>query len=275
MSKKKSNLIIASLFSGLFLLFYVILNIKNYINMSEIAFFDVGQGDSSLIKLPNNKLILIDGGPDNLVVNRIGRYLPYYQRKIDYVVLSHYHDDHIVGLIEIINRYDIGTLVYMGGSKKSKFMDILLDKAKQKNIQITPLINSMKINYQENCSINLLNPLSLKVKVDDNNSIVVKVSCGKMQAVFMGDSNISVEKALLNGNINWKTNIFKASHHGSKTANSEEFLKAMNPNLVVIPVGQDNRFNHPSPEVIDRLNGLNIEYKRTDELGNIVISSTN
>lgn len=272
MSKKKYRIILVSLILFI-LLFYLILNIKKYSRKQELVFFDVGQGDSSLIKLPNNKLILIDGGPDKLVLNRIGRYLPYHERKIDLIILSHYHDDHIMGLIEILNRYDVETLLYMSGSKKSQLLEILLDKAKQKNVKIIPLVYKMEINYQENCLINLLNPLALKVKADDNNSIIVKVNCGKLQALFTGDSNINVEKALLKTEENWTTNIFKASHHGSKTANSEEFLRALRPKLMVISVGTDNRFNHPSLEVLDRLEGLKIEYKRTDELGDILISN--
>ncbi len=269
---KERKYIFGAVLVILILLFCLILSIKSYTAKVEISFFDIGQGDSSLIKFPNNKIILVDGGPDNLVLNRLGKYLPYYERKIDLVVLSHFHDDHIMGLIEIINRYKVGSLLYMKGSKDSPLLKELLNKAQKNNVKVIALDKKMEINYQNNCVIKLLNPLSLKIKIDDNNSVIMQVNCGLLKAVLTGDSNSEVEKALLNTKENWSTSIFKASHHGSKTANSEEFLKALKPKMIVVSVGVNNRFNHPSPETLELFKKLKINYKRTDINGSIILT---
>lgn len=272
MHKNKFKLLALVFISGLGLLILLMLNIKDYWDKSEIAFFDVGQGDSSLIKLHYNKLILIDGGPDNLVLNRIGRYLPYYQRKIDYVILSHYHDDHIMGLIEILSRYQVGSLIYMEGPKKSYLLEKLISIAKANGTKIVALNNKIELEYSENCNIKVISPLIFNISADDNNSLFVYLNCDGLRAVFNGDSNIKVEKALISSGENLKTDIFKASHHGSKTSNSEEFLSFLKPIYFIISVGIDNRFGHPNSEIIERVEALKIKIIRTDQSGDIILS---
>lgn len=238
-------------------------------NSVEIDFLDVGQGDASLIKLPNNRIILVDGGPDNLVIKRLGESLPFYRRKIDLLVLSHFHDDHLVGLREVIRRYRIGAIIYVEESEQSALGKEFIGKAKSKNIKLIPLKSRAKINYSTNCFIKLLNPESLNVNNDGNNSIVTKIDCGSSQALFSGDNSFDVEKALIETGENWSAKIFKASHHGSKSANSKLFLEAIQPRLVVISVGGENRFGHPSPEIIERLKIMGIKINRTDQGGTI------
>lgn len=264
----KRILRIISLIVSIFLLY--ICGNKLLAGKSEIVFLNVGQGDASLIKL-NNKTILIDGGPDNLVIRELGKYLPFYQRRLDYIILSHYHDDHITGLIEIIKRYQVGEIIYMKGSPSSNLLNTLLSAAKQKKIKVLALENSIKINLAAHCSLGLLNPLILNIKADPNNSLVTKLDCPPLSALFSGDNNFMVEAALLKTGQDWSAKVFKASHHGSKTANSEKFLKAIQPSLVVISVGALNKFGHPSPEILERLKKLKIHIKRTDKDGAVKI----
>ena len=117
---KKALKIIFGFLMIVILLTYIKLFINNFDKeLPEIDFLNIGQGDASLIKLPNNRSILIDGGPDNLVIRRLGETLPFYQRKIDLIILSHPHDDHLLGLIEVIKRYKIGALIYMRQNEAS------------------------------------------------------------------------------------------------------------------------------------------------------------
>jgi len=235
----------------------------------EIDFLDVGQGDASLIKLPNSKTILIDGGPDNIVLKRLGENLPFYQRRIDLIILSHPHDDHIIGLLEIIRRYKVGAIIYVGKEENPELLTLLLATAKSKNISLTDLKDEASINYSPTCSVHLLNPESLKIKEDGNNSIVTKLDCDSFTTLFSGDNSSAVEATLLKTKYNWSAGVFKASHHGSKTANSEAFLRAVKPSVFVVSVGVDNRFGHPNPEVLERVERLKIDIKRTDKMGTI------
>lgn len=243
----------------------------------KVVFLDVGQGDASLLKLPNRKVILIDGGPNNLVLKRLGENLPFYQRRLDLVILSHFHEDHIAGLIEIMERYRVIMLVYKEAESQTKDManakllSLLLQKAENNKTKIVVLKNIATLNYSRDCFLKLLNPLSLKVKANDNNSLIAKLVCHNLTFLFSGDNELAVEEALLKSNYDLSAQVFKASHHGSKTSNSLEFLRKINPKLIVISSGYDNKFNHPSQEVLKTIKDLGIKVKRTDEDSSIVI----
>lgn len=269
MLKKKKWFVSLIIVVIIFLLFLSMFFINSSEKRVEIDFLDVGQGDASLIKLPNNKIILIDGGPDNIVLKRLGENLPFYQRRIDLIILSHPHDDHIIGLLEIIRRYKVGAIIYVGEEENPELLTLLISTAKSKNISLTDLRDEANINYSPACSLHLLNSESLKIKKDDNNSIATKLDCDLMTALFSGDNNSTVETALLKTKYDWSAGVFKASHHGSKTANSEVFLRAVKPSVFVVSVGVDNRFGHPNSEVLERAERLKIDIKRTDKMGTI------
>lgn len=229
----------------------------------KTVFFDVGQGDASLIKIPGGKTILIDAGPDNLVLNRLGEYLPFYRRTLDLIIISHWHDDHIIGLQEIIERYHVKSLIYMEGAEQSELARDILDKAVRRGVRIIPVNGEIKLNYN-GCSLDILSALSLGVKENSNNSLITLLDCRGLKFLFSGDNESIVEKKLLASGRNYQVDIFKASHHGSKTANTREFLETIKPKLVVISVGKDNRFNHPAPEVVENMGVLGLKIKRTD-----------
>ncbi len=237
----------------------------------EVDFLDVGQGDSALIKLPNHQVILIDGGPDNLVLWRLGELLPFYQRRIDLIISSHYHDDHATGLAEVINRYKVREIIYQADSTSSPIFDTFLNLAQIQKIAILPLKNAVKVNFSTDCFLNLWPSASLGVSADPNNSILAKLNCGQKKFLFSGDNSLKVEKALLKSGIDLNADVFKASHHGSNSANSEAFLLAIKPQLVAISVGVSNKFGHPAAMVLERLKSLNIKIRRTDQGGTIKI----
>lgn len=236
-----------------------------------LNFFDVGQGDASLLKTPDGKFILIDGGPDNHILRRLGDYLPFYHRRIDYVILSHYHADHVVGLVEVIKRYNVKNFIYNPNQTDSPALRELLLEAQRRSIKIWPLADSATIFFNDDCHLGLLSPAHLPIKDDNNNSLVARFDCAGYRALLSGDNSAVVEKVLLEAGWDVSADIFKASHHGSKTANSAEFLRAVGPRLVIISVGTDNRFGHPSQEIIDRLQNLDIDFMRTDYSGTIQI----
>ncbi|MFA5184441.1 MAG: MBL fold metallo-hydrolase [Patescibacteria group bacterium] len=249
------------------------LHIYNEPQYLEIDFLDVGQGDASLIKTPGGQVILIDGGPDNRILRRLGESLPFYERRIDYVVLSHYHEDHLTGLIEILKRYKVKNLIYSIDSPASPALTELLGVAQTRAVSISPLRERLKIVYADDCFMDILNPSILGIKKDDNNSLAARLDCAGRRFLFTGDNSAAAEKALVASGWGIAATVFKAAHHGSNSANSELFLIAVNPRLMVFSVGADNRFGHPSQKVLDRAAELGIEIKRTDQLGTIKVLS--
>lgn len=214
---------------------------------------------------------MIDGGPDNIVLKRLGENLSFYRRRIDYIIISHFHDDHLTGLFEIIRRYKIGSIIYMNEQEGSALANLFIKTAKFKRINLIAIKNEATLNYFPGCFMEILNPVIFAIKNDGNNSLVSKLTCQKTTALFTGDNNFKIEAALLKTGIDWSAEILKASHHGSKSANSEIFLRAVDPSWFVISVGVNNRFGHPSDEIITRVNYLNIFVKRTDRDGTVKI----
>jgi competence protein ComEC len=236
-----------------------------------VDFLDVGQGDASLIKEPGGKTILIDGGPDNKILKKLGASLPYWKRKIDLILVSHFHEDHILGLIEIIKRYKIGLIILPSEGPASVVYDEFLNVIKNNKINYIYLNSINNIEFSSSCYLKIIPPTIFAVKADDNNSLISQLDCQNKRFLFSGDNNIEVEKALMNSKINLKADVFKASHHGSVTANSLDFLEKISPKQIIISVGRDNRFKHPSPIVIENAQSLGIEVYRTDQIGNIEI----
>jgi len=234
----------------------------------EVIFCDVGQGDASLIKLPDGRLILIDGGPDGSVLKCLGKNIFFGKRKIDYLILSHYHDDHVLGFPEVARRYRIKNFIYVPDENYSAPRDELMKYLDKQQSQIIKLVFQGRLELEKNCYLQFLNPAIFKVPLDSNNSLVVRFSCRGKTFLFSGDNELKVEKALLSSDFNFSADVFKASHHGSKTSNSEDFLRAGGFKILVISVGE-NKFGHPSLEVLERAQNMGIDIRRTDENGTI------
>ena len=240
----------------------------------EVNFLDVGQGDAALIKTPAGRTILIDGGPDNKVLWRLGENLPFYRRRLDLVIFSHYHEDHVTGLIEILKRYRVKKIIYADNkSGVTATAAILIKEAQTKKIPIASINSQATLSLGDNCALVFLSPTALGVKIDPNNSLVVKLNCAGEKFLFVGDNSAVVEKALLTSGFALKADVLKAAHHGSNSASSAAFLQAVNPSLLAISVGADNKFGHPSPQTLERAAALDIDIKRTDQLGSVKIFS--
>ncbi len=240
----------------------------------EVVFLEVGQGDATLLKLPDKSRVLVDGGPDNVILHRLGEELFFYERRLDFLVVSHFHDDHIAGFIEIMRRYRVGALVYAAGLEAGVLGEILLEEAKRLDVDTIIIEGEGKISFSasfisEECILQFFNPLALGVKPDSNNSLLTKLNCASLKFLFAGDNEEKTEAMLLSSDFDLRADIFKASHHGSKTSNRQDFLGAINPKIMVIPVGENNKFNHPSQETLLIAENLDIEIRRTDKEGTI------
>ncbi|MGI6373775.1 MAG: ComEC/Rec2 family competence protein [Patescibacteria group bacterium] len=269
----KKRIIISLIGLGLIIGIFRVLSLGDQV--ARVIFLDVGQGDAALIRTPEDKLILIDGGPDKTLLLELGKYLSFYERELEAVIISHWHDDHIVGLVEILLRFRVVKLIYPAGTEKNIITDLIIDLARQQGTEIIPLSSRGRLDFSQQCFMELLNPLSLGAKEDGNNSLTSRLSCQGQKFLFSGDNELGAEEALLKSNFNLLAEVFKASHHGSKTSNSQEFLEAVRPQVVVVSAGRNNRYNHPAPVVLERFYQLGLKVLRTDQLGSIPIKISN
>ncbi len=231
---------------------------------------DVGQGDSILLISPSGKQILIDGGPDLSTLEHLGKYMSFFDRSIDLIVLTHPHADHLTSLPEILKRYKVHSLMLTGiKSKNSRYLS-LLNEAQTKNIS-TIIANSNKdFDSRDGIFIDIIHPYkSIDSYTLNNSSIVLKITYKDQSILLTGDIEEETEIEILKAGTDIRSNILKAAHHGSKTSSLKNFLSAVDPNTAVISVGEDNKYSHPSPEVISRFEDMNIDIKRTDEDGTI------
>lgn len=256
--------------------FYLHFDEKNHL---KLYFFDVGQGDSSLIQTPFGQNILIDAGADDRLMTQLGEALGIFDNIIDVLVISHPHEDHIGGLEDVLNKYHIGMIIYTGALYDSSMYKSDLALIKNKNIKIKIITGMQDLNFGKDCDLYLLYPFESLYKKQipniNNTSIVSKLSCDNLTVLYAADMESDVEKDLL-GKYSVKeikAKILKVGHHGSDTSSSVSFLKTVNPDIAIISDGKNNKFGHPSKRVLRRLEDLDTEILRTDEKGEIKIES--
>lgn len=241
----------------------------------KVIFFDVGQGDSALIITPGGKTILIDGGPDEKILRGLGEVMPFWYRQIDLLVITHAHDDHIVGLIEFSRRYQIRRVLYNNLNFKTPALEALIKIFKNKKIFLTEAKVGQSYKFALNCSFDILSA-NKEAGLDENDySIVAAWRCLNKNILLTGDAGLKVEQELLINDINLHSDILKIAHHGSDTANSEDFLKTVNPMVSVISVGLNNKFKHPNGIILERLQKMAVDIYRTDKQGILYFLANN
>lgn len=268
--------LLISTFSGFVYLILQDLTTYFYPMEGRVVFFDIGQGDSILLQTDARQNILIDGGPDNTVVYKLGKYLPFWDRKIDLLVLTHPDADHITGLMEVIKRYKIKKILATGVIHTLPVYTELMQEIKEKNI---PVIQPKDVDefIFSNLVLQILWPkynLWAKVYNDELNdtSIVLKAVFASSSSILLtGDLTKDKEKKLIRlYGFKLSSQVLKVGHHGSKTSTSREFLKIVKPDKAVISVGRNNRYGHPAFRVLKYLREYKIKIFRTDESGDIM-----
>lgn len=236
-------------------------------------FIDVGQGDSTLITAPSGELLLIDTGPA-ASESALIRYLTDADVKtIDYMVLTHAHEDHIGGAVAVLENFEVKSVIMPDATTNTKVFRETLEAMNREGCDT--ILAKPKNTYSfGDCSFTVLGPLDTKDKDLNNTSVVLKVEYGSTSMLFTGDMEKSYEKELMEeyGDI-LDCDILKVGHHGSDTSSGKDFLKTLTPDIAVISSKTGNDYGHPHREVLDRLKELKIEYHRTDKEGDIIIAS--
>lgn len=242
-------------------------------NKLEVSFLDVGQGDAALIETAFGQNILIDGGPNGNIIPKLQAELPWWDRKIDLVILTHPHDDHVAGLIDVLQKYEVKKILYTGITHDSPAYLEWLALVRDQHIPLIIIDRPQKIIFGADCLFDILYPLESFLGKStsnlNNSSIVGKFICADKSILFTGDAEYEVEAELLAAGLDVSAQILKVGHHGSDTSTSEEFAAAVNPETAVISVGKDNKFGHPNLRVIKRLERLGAQVLRTDLSGTI------
>ncbi len=243
----------------------------------KIHFFDIGQGDSIFIETPNGNQVLIDGGPDNTVVQKLGETMPFYDKDIDLVVLTHSDADHITGLIDVLEIYDAGNIVYSNISRNSAQYDAWQEAVVGEDANIIDPVAGKVFDLGSGVVLSTAppdEPLAGKfLEKTNNESVVLMLEYGETEILLTGDIEAKTERQIILSGADLDADIIKIAHHGSKTSTLEEFLYEVSPRVAVISVGEKNRYGHPALEVLKRLEDYGIRYYRTDTDGDIQVIS--
>ncbi len=251
----------------------------------RVVFFDVGQGDAIFIRTPQNHYILIDGGPGEVVLEGLGREMPFFYNSIDLVILTHPHDDHVSGLLEVLDRYNVKNVLCSGVSGSASVAQRWEETIRERGYRQARAGQRIKANE---FYIDILYPAESFAgeTVDDLNKVSVIsrfVFKEEYSFLFTGDAYAGQEKEVLSYRekceeeerawcdvFSLESDVLKVGHHGSKTSTSEEFLDVVSPKVAVVMAGKDNRYGHPHREVLERLENYKVEIMRTDRDGDVI-----
>lgn len=235
----------------------------------KIHYIDVGQGDSELIQIGDEN-ILIDAGTSDK------KALDYLKSigitKIDYAIATHPHEDHIGSMDDVIKAFDIGTFYAPKATTTTKTFENMVKSLKAKNLKMTVPKVGEEINIGK-ATLTFLAPNSEKYEELNNYSIVVKLKYGNNSFIFMGDTEDISEGEILQKQLDIKADILKVGHHGSHSSTTQAFLDKVNPKYAVISCEKGNDYGHPHKETLTKLNAKNINIFRTDLNGTIIATS--
>ncbi len=248
----------------------------------RIAFLDVGQGDAAVIETPGGRVIVLDagGGFSDSGSDRGHTVLePYLRshgvRHIDAIVLTHPHLDHIGGADTLINDFPTGLLIDNGEPTVPPQQEHILQDAERRHVTHRIAVRGQQMDLGDGIKAEVLGPTPEEVRADkaNNASVVLKITYGKTRFLFMGDAEKAEENDLLGAHIPIACDVLKVGHHGSSTSSTPAFVDAAHPRDAVISVGADNRYGHPSEDVVARLQSKGTRILRTDKAGAVICES--
>lgn len=238
----------------------------------KIHFYDVGQGDAVYMRTSKGQDVLIDGGPSSAVLKKIGRDLPFYDRKIELIILSHPEADHLTGLVEVLKRYKVEQIIASEVENDTPVFKEWENLIEEKGIPVNYVLAGSQIVFDENIKMEILHPTSgfLNNKELNNASLVAKLVFGQISFLFTGDIEKPAEKYLseTKGEI-LNADVLKVAHHGSKTSSSKEFIGLVTPKYAIISAGRNNPYGHPHSSVLETLESFDIEILQTNRDGDI------
>lgn len=242
----------------------------------DLYFLNVGQGDSVLLRMPYTRQnVLIDGGPDDSVLRELGNILPLSEKKIDLIILTHPHADHLNGLNKILDHYEVGAVLGSAILSENEEYNYFFEKLNQKKIPFWVARDREDIQVGD-VIVDIIHPENYlafqNINNLNNSSIAVKVEYAGNKILLTGDSEEEEMLAMYKAGDDLKAKIYKAAHHGSKTSLFEPFLRVVNPEIVAVQCGLGNSYGHPHEEFLTRF--ADIDLLRNDFQGRIHLKLT-
>jgi len=213
----------------------------------HVVFFDVGQGDAIFIRTPHGHQILVDGGPSpTLLLDKLGRAMPFWDRTLDLLVLTHPDEDHLAGLIPALERYPVTYAMEPALPHETPLAEEWERLLRHRGVSHVIGQQGMRIALEDGLLLEVLHPgpgLRQGTDADDNNnSLVLRLVYGRASFLLTGDLEHEGEQALLRAGQPVTSQVLKTAHHGAGSGTGESFLAAVDPQLAIISVGKDNRF---------------------------------
>ena len=224
----------------------------------HVTFLDVGQGDAILIETPSGRQVLVDGGPDPVrMVQFVGERMPFQDRTIEMVVLTHPHRDHVTGLVEVLRRYDVSLVLERELEFDSPSYEAWRRAVSDEGAEIVQAQAGQVIAFGDGAHVEVVSPgqrlLRGTVSDVDNASVVLRLVYDDVSFLLTGDMFSEAEGVLVRGDASIDSDVLKVGHHGSRSSSSAAFLDRVSPTIAVASAGEDNRFGHPHSETLEAL----------------------
>ncbi len=276
MSNRVRSVYLITLFISLAALFTVLVFASYYPPKPELEvyFLDIGQGDSILIETPEHVTMLVDAGSDGRVVQQLGAVLPWWQRKIDYILWTHPDHDHYGGFQSVLQKYSIGEALWNGDQDPSAAFQGLLRDVRDRHIPLLKIAQGDVFQWPSGVSLHIVWPPTSYLSKDKNNrSLTGLLSFGSEDFLLTGDLPQAEETLMMSQYPNLTAEVLKVGHHGSKNSSGSAFLAQLRPQYCIISVGKGNRYGHPAPETLQRLQEARCEIHTTEDEGRMSIAT--
>lgn len=252
-----------------------------------VTMFDVGQGDAILIRTPYQQNIVIDGGPDGRISEKLSGRLPFFDRTLDLVVLTHPHADHVTGLVDLLDRYRVRKIVIGPASHTTAEYRTFLETVFSHRIPLETVGGGDVFRFGSDCALAILAPGDMPIATSrttgereqereqdlNDSSIVATLTFNTNEFLLMGDAGRRIEQELLARGAIDDIDVLKVGHHGSKGASTDEFLAVARPEIAIISSGRGNSYGHPHRAALERLKAARAAIWRTDEQGDVELVS--
>ena len=257
--------------TGLFAYKFGVFNENSKKDTFVVHFIDVGQGNAVLLEIDNH-FALIDGGDADSVMI-VTEYLEHQGvEKLDYIVATHYDTDHLYGIVNIMYRFDVGEIIAPNYKVNTKIYNSFQKSLKAIG-KTSRQPSAGEVLNMHGVKMICVSPCSDEYENENDYSIGFKIVYEENSFLLCGDATKHSEKDMLDNNIDLDSDVYMVSHHGSSTSSTKSFLNEVTPAISIISVGSDNDFGHPTKKVLSRLKSVDSKIYRTDQLGNIIISS--
>ncbi|RJQ35990.1 MBL fold metallo-hydrolase [Candidatus Parcubacteria bacterium] len=242
-----------------------------------LTVLDIGQGEALFIDAGNGVQVLIDGGPSDAILEKLGTAMPFWDRTIELVVLTHPHADHVSGLVSVLDRYRVGMVIDSGVAHEIADYAAWQERIRDQGIVRHVPVAGERIRIDADTVFEVLAPLEnfdgRTAPVHDAMVVLRLVDAGAT-ALLTGDAEADVEAHILSSGGIVSADLLKVGHHGSKTSTSARFLEAVRPAMAAMSLGAGNRYGHPHPSVVSRLEAAGVPIYRTDRRGDCIFTST-